>query len=249
MNEMNEMNDKKTTSIKLPVWAAILLTAVLTASVTGLIAIVALRDNNATLPADFVDQTTSTFVEIQSTTSLVAGSTLPPPPTTIDPLQQIGSIAMSLDPNATYSVAEGDCPTAAAVLANRQLKFYQWQYPSWIEEAIDLPNNADTPISSITVDDYAPNSGQQSFLISFDGNAIGGPNFGGILAQYECRWALADMVFEDSVRTVAIALGYSPQEGLTAYSRAGVEQADLSLAYDAHQFAFFTFPLDQPLGN
>jgi ABC-type transport system substrate-binding protein len=179
-------------------------------------------------------------------------TTIPAPPTTIDPTQQIESIALSLDPNATYLLAEGDCPTVAAVLANQSLKFFQFQDSNWDETPIDLVDNSNTPVRSITVGDYAPNSGQGSFLIGFDGSTLGGPNYGGVLAQYECRWGLVDIVL-NGVGKVVIGLTFSENQGLIGYSRAGAEREDLLLSFDPHSFAYFTQslagPLDEPFGD
>jgi hypothetical protein len=187
-----------------------------------------------------------------ATTSLVVETTIPAPPTTIDPIQQIGSIASNLDPNATYLLAEGDCPTVAAVLANQSLKFFQLQDSNWAETPVELYDNFDTPVWAITGGDYAPNSGQSSFLVTFDGTNQGVPNYGGILAQYECQWGLVD-IFNESVGTVMMGLTFSDDQGLIAYSRAGAEKEDLHLSFDAHNFAFFTESLvgslDEPIGD
>ena len=102
---------------------------------------------------------TTTEAPLATSTSELQ-TTIPAPPTTIDPAQQIKSIALSLDPNATFLLAEGDCPTVAAVLANQSLKFFQFQDSNWNNTPIDLLDNSNTPVWSITVGDYAPNSGQ-----------------------------------------------------------------------------------------
>ena len=179
-------------------------------------------------------------------------TTIPAPPTTIDAAQQIKSIALNLDPNATFLLAEGDCPTVAAVLANQSLKFFQFQDSNWNNTPIDLLDNSNTPVWSITVGDYAPNSGQSSFLVTFDGSTQGAPNYGGILAQYECQWGLVDIVV-NGVGKVLIGLTFSENQGLIAYSRAGAEREDLLLSFDPHTFAYFTQsltdPFDEPIGD
>ena len=194
---------------------------------------------------------TTTNAPLATSTSELQ-TTIPAPPTTIDPAQQIESIALSLDPNATYLLAEGDCPTVAAVLANQSLKLFQFQDSNWTETPADLYDIFDRPVWSITVFDYAPNSGQSSFLVTFDGSSQGAPNYGGILAQYECRWGLVDIV-ANSVSKVLIGLTFSENQGLIAYSRAGAEREDLLLSFDPHNFAYFTQsitgPLDEPFGD
>ena len=194
---------------------------------------------------------TTTEAPIATSTSELQ-TTIPAPPTTIDPTQQIESISLNLDPNATYLLAEGDCPTVAAVLANQGLKFFQFQDSNWNETPIDLFDNSNTPVRSITVGDYAPNSGQNSFLIGFDGSTLGGPNYGGVLAQYECQWGLVDIVL-NGVGKVIIGLTFSENQGLIGYSRAGAEREDLLLSFDPHSFAYFTQsiagPLDEPFGD
>ena len=194
---------------------------------------------------------TTTNAPLATSTSELQ-TTIPAPPTTIEAAQQIKSIALSLDPNASFLLAEGDCPTVAAVLANQSLKFFQFQDSNWNNTPIDLLDNSNTPVWSITVGDYAPNSGQSSFLVTFDGSTQGAPNYGGILAQYECQWGLVDIVV-NGVGKVLIGLTFSENQGLIAYSRAGAEREDLLLSFDPHSFAYFTQsltdPFDEPIGD
>ena len=88
--------------------------------------------------------------------------------------------------------------------------------------------------------------------MTFDGSTQGAPNYGGILAQYECQWGLVDIVV-NGVGKVLIGLTFSENQGLIAYSRAGAEREDLLLSFDPHSFAYFTQsiagPLDEPFGD
>lgn len=231
-------------SVNMPVWAIVVITAVLVASVTSLIAVVTLGGDDGASEPETAIATSSSVNQPSSTTSISMDETTSTStaitPTSLDPTQQLEVLTSALGDNASFSIANGDCPPTAAIVTNEQLRLFEWREVSWLEISLDLFNNSDTPVLSVESDDYAPNSGHESFLVTFNGPAIGGPIYGGILGQYECRWSLIDVLIDGSISKVVIGLDYSPDSGLSGYRTAGGSvRPDIFLSYDPHNVAYF----------
>lgn len=231
------MNQKQ--SVNIPVWVAIALTTVVVAAVSSLIVVLVLGGDDGQSASQSMAPTTMASVDISASTELPTTSPVTTPATAPGPDEQLQILAQSLGTQTDYAVAEGDCPRTAAIVADQTLRLYEWRDTAWLETSFDLFDNSDTPVISTTSADYAPNSGHDSFLVTFDGPAIGGPIFGGILGQYECRWSLIDILVTDSIRKVVIGLSYSEEDGLTGYSTAGASTPDIRLSYDPHNVAYF----------
>lgn len=178
------------------------------------------------------DLTTSTPVTSIETTVVTTTSIA------LDPSSELQTLTDVLSASSVSPIATGECNQTAALIVGGLLAFVEWDGALWREIPIDLRSNQDTPLLEIEVGDFTPNSGNQSFLIQFDGPAIGGPYFGAILSQKDCQWGLVDIVYEEGVGKVAIGLEYSPASGFTAFSSGGAEYADLQLTFDPESFAF-----------
>lgn len=239
------MSENQRQSVSLPIWAVVAITAIVVAAVTSLVALIVMGDDEqptaVTTPATTV-VTTIAPTSTASPTSAPETSTSSPDTTQASqpsPDEQLQILAQSLGAGTNFFVADGECPRTAAIVADETLRLFEWRDVAWLETSFDLFDNSDTPILRVSVDDYAPNSGHGTFMVTFNGPAIGGPIYGGILGQYECRWSLIDILVGDSIRKIVIGLEYSPDSGLTGYSRAGASSPDLYLGYDPHSVAYF----------
>jgi len=173
------------------------------------------------------------------------------------PLQ---TLAQDVSGDTGLVVAVGDCSPAAATVVDGQLEFFVSDGKDWVETPIDTRGIGDDPdyaisVMDVEVGDFAPGSGHQSFLIHF----MAGYPFGSILAQKDCEWSLVDIVQQGAIKdpdagfTIiedgqlswgVIFLTFDETTGLTGFSRAGNETADLQLVYDPEKFAFIATPME-----
>lgn len=233
------MNEPQKQSVSLSIWTLVALTALLVAAVTALISVLILGNRDSNSNSSLVPETSPGTDQ----STAYSSPEEPAPPSSsaaaYDSETQLKNLIGTIGNDTSYVISDGDCPPTALVVASGKLRMYEWQDSLWLETSFELFDNVDTPALEVEVGDYTPNSGHESFLVRFDGPAIGGPIFGGVLGQYDCRWSLVDFMVNGSIRKVVIGLDYSPDSGLTGFSTAGVEFPDLSFSYDPHNVAFF----------
>jgi hypothetical protein len=139
---------------------------------------------------------TATSVPVTTVTSTTTVSTTT---TTLDPEAEKAAAQRALDQMAAdleaidYSrLSIGECGIFAMTVHSYGLRFFEWTSGEWSEQTEQLDVPFDVPPLLVTTNDYT-DDGARDFLVTFDGAAVGGREFGAILSYWECNWWWVDM--------------------------------------------------------
>jgi hypothetical protein len=109
--------------------------------------------------------------------------------------------------------SSGPCGTFGLIVLVDRIEFYQWSGGTWADASSLLVANGDTPPITVTSSDYT-GDGVIDFLVSYDGTASGGRQFGGVLFVHDCTWGWADILTIGGDVTKGIdALSYDTASG------------------------------------
>ena len=122
------------------------------------------------------------------------------------------------------------------------IEFYEWSGSAWTDRSALLgPAEVAHPLS-VTSNDYTLDDARD-FLVSFDGNSLGGHNYGGIFSVFKCVWGWTDIVTIDNGVTQTIdGLYFDKATGelrATDYLP-DVGRGPALLNYDRHSHYFYT---------